>query len=91
MTHIFMRHRVANFDVWRQVFDADAPRRAQAGVHDVGVFRDSQDPENVLVVQRVDAEKSAVKAMVDGMMADPNLAEAFQAAGVLEAPDMWLA
>ena len=91
MTHLFMRHRVADYSTWRAIFDSDAARRLEAGVHDVGVFRDAEDPENVLVVQRIDADRAAVQAMLDAMMSDPMLAESFQAAGVLETPDIWMA
>jgi len=90
MTHLFMRHRIANYETWRRVFDADAARRVQAGVQDVGVFREAEDPENVLVVQKIDADVATVQAMLAGMMADPDLAASFAEAGVLEAPEVWL-
>ncbi len=91
MTHLFMRHRVTDYAVWRTVFDQDAPRRRQAGVADIGVFRSADEPNNVLVVQRIDADVATVTQMMQAMMADPALAESFAAAGVCEPPDVWMA
>ncbi len=85
MARVFIAHPVADYDKWRPVYDADKPRRAAAGVTDVAVFRDADDPNSVLIVAEADA------ASVDALLSDPELGKLMQEAGVTAPPQHWVA
>jgi quinol monooxygenase YgiN len=50
---LIVRHRVANFDEWKKVFDSMYELRKQHGWIQAFVFRDATDPNMVTVVNRV--------------------------------------
>ncbi len=86
MATVFIRHPVADFDSWRPHYDEGAHRRDEAGLTEVGVFQDASDPNSVLVVWNTDN--------VDGfeaMLADEDLKQKMQDAGVLASPEVWIA
>jgi hypothetical protein len=86
MSTIFVRHPVADFNAWRGHYDADADRRDQAGLQEVGVFQNSSDPNDVLIVFTADG-----RAGMDAMLDDPGLKETMEAAGVLGPPRVFVA
>ncbi|MEH6348029.1 MAG: hypothetical protein V7785_23230 [Bermanella sp.] len=81
MTRFYLSHPVKDFDAWKPVFDADESRRSSAGLSTVGVFRQFDNGNNVLVV----FEGNDTQAMRD-MLADPSLADAMKSAGVMAPP-----
>ncbi len=86
MATVFIRHPVADFDSWRPHYDEGAHHRDEAGLTEVGVFQDASDPNSVLVVWNTDN--------VDGfeaMLADEDLKQKMQDAGVLASPEVWIA
>ena len=85
MEHIFMQHQVADYDVWRPIFDADSSNRATAGVTDIAVLRDVADPNSIWTVYDADP------ALIEPMMSDPTRAEQMQAAGVISEPQVGVA
>jgi hypothetical protein len=85
MARVFIHHPVADYDKWRPVFDADKPRRAAAGLMDVAVLRDADDPNSVWIVG--DGDGGAVEKMLQ----DPDLAKVMQEAGVTAPPELWKA
>jgi hypothetical protein len=50
---LIVKHRVADFDTWKKVFDAMTPVRRQYGWLGHTVLRDAQDPNVVTIVNRV--------------------------------------
>ena len=84
MAHIFIQHDVADYDAWRPVFDADKANREAAGVTDVAVLRDADNPNSVWMVAEADA------SVVEPMMNDPERGAQMQAAGVLGPPRVWV-
>ncbi len=50
MATLLLRHRVRDFDRWKRFFDAQAAERAAAGSLGGRVFRDGDDPEDIVVV-----------------------------------------
>jgi len=84
MATMIVRHRVANFEAWKKVFDS---------MHDVRikeynwlgteVLRDENDPNYVTVIDRVKDVASAKR--YGGSQA---LHDAMQKAGVISAPDV---
>ena len=81
MVTVAVRHRVADFDAWRVVYDEHGAVRKEHGSTGATVLRDASDPAEVLVLTYWPALANA-KAFVE----DPSLAEAMQRAGVVGAP-----
>lgn len=57
MAEIFLNHPIDNYDTWRPTFDADAPRRSAAGMTNVSVLRDVDDPNSIWLVGDGDPDK----------------------------------
>ncbi|MFQ5675533.1 MAG: hypothetical protein ACE5G1_06505, partial [bacterium] len=51
---VFLRHKVADYSAWRPVYDADEPRRNEAGLKEIGVYRDADDENMILLVWETD-------------------------------------
>jgi hypothetical protein len=85
MAKIFLQHPVADFDKWRPIFDADGPRRDAAGLTNVRLLRDADDPNSVWIVADGDPAK------FEEMMKDPELGQAMQDAGVTAPPQVFIA
>jgi hypothetical protein len=85
MAKIFLNHPIGDYDTWRPVFDADAARREAAGMTNVSVLRDVDDPSSIWLVGDGDPDK------VNEMMQDPELAAAMQQAGVTGPPQVYIA
>jgi hypothetical protein len=84
MAKIFMHHPVADFATWRQTFDGDAARRDAAGLTNIRVLRDADDPNSVWLVADGDPTK------MEEMMQDPELGQAMQEAGVTGPPELFI-
>jgi hypothetical protein len=82
MARVVIHHPVGDHEAWRRHFDADKTSRAAAGITDVAVLRDADDPDSVRVVHEGDA------ALVEPMLQDPELAKKTQAAGVIGTPEV---
>jgi hypothetical protein len=80
---MLVKHRVANFEAWKQVFDSMEGLRKDHGWIGSTVHRDATDPNVVVIVNRVKTLDGARKygtseALRDGMAK----------AGVQGAPDI---
>ena len=82
---IFLKHKVSDYSAWRPVYDADASRRLEASLQEMGVYRDSDDENMVLLVWKTDDTK-AFKSMLES----PDLAVKMQEAGVTSEPETWI-
>jgi hypothetical protein len=49
MPYLLERHRVRDYARWREVFEADAQGRKDAGCLGVRIFRNAENPEEVVV------------------------------------------
>jgi len=72
-----VRHRVADFDTWRKVYDGFAPIQAEHGVHAHQVLRSTENPNDVIVTHTFDSPEAARE-----FFATPELKEAMSQAGV---------
>jgi len=86
MVTIFLRHSVSDYDAWRSLYDEDRPRRDSAGLTELGVYRDADNPSLLLLVWSAD-DPSGFEAM----MASEGLRAKMQSAGVEGAPEVWIA
>ena len=83
MATLLVRHRVANFDKWRQVFDRLEALREKHGFIAHSVHRDATDPNIVVIVNHV---KDLAEAKNYGQ--SPELHDAMAEAGVLGMPEI---
>ena len=80
---LIVRHRVANFEAWKKVFDSMTEIRRAHGWTSAIVYRDASDPNIVTIVNRVKD--------VDGAKrygSSPELRAGMQKAGVQGAPEI---
>jgi hypothetical protein len=81
---LIVRHRVANFEVWKKVFDSMTDLRRSHGWTSAIVYRDAADPNVVTIVNRVKDLDSAKRY---GGSAE--LRQGMQAAGVQGPPEVF--
>jgi heme-degrading monooxygenase HmoA len=72
-----VRHRVADFDAWRKVYDDFASIQAEHGVQAHQVLRSIENPNDVIVTHTFDSREAAKAFFVR-----PELKEAMSKAGV---------
>ena len=76
-TTSLVRHRVADFDAWKKVYDGFAPIQAEHGVLGHQVLRSIENPNDVIVTHTFDSREAA-----KAFFAMPELKEAMGQAGV---------
>jgi heme-degrading monooxygenase HmoA len=82
--HILIRHKVADFAKWKPVYDGHLPARQKAGLEEVYLLRNIENPnEVILLFSAEDLDKA--KAFV----ASEDLRQAMQRAGVSDKPDIY--
>lgn len=82
MATLLVRHRVRDYDRWKEIFDANANERAAAGSLGGRVFRDGDDPEDVVIVlEWADLDRARDFAEREDMQ------ESMERAGVMGEPD----
>jgi quinol monooxygenase YgiN len=86
MATLFVRHQVADYAAWREVYDANAAIRDAGGVLAAEVFQGSDDPNDVTVTHDF-ASREAAEAFIG----NPNLRKAMAEAGVVGEPTVWSA
>jgi hypothetical protein len=84
MIRLFVRHRVADYDAWRKVYDEfDATRRPMGVIGDA-VFQAIDDPNDVTVwhdVQTADEARAFASSEA--------VRDVLQRAGIEGAPETW--
>ena len=83
---LFVRHEVADYEVWRKAFDAFAPTARKLGVINGTVYRSADNTNDVTVTHDFHSVEKA-KAFA----ASPELKAAMERAGVKGAPQIWIA
>ena len=76
-TTTLVRHRVANYDAWKTVYDNYAPIQAENGVRARQVLRSQESPNDVVVLHTFDNLETA-----KAFFAMPELKQAMSKAGV---------
>jgi quinol monooxygenase YgiN len=72
-----VRHRVADFDAWKKVYDGFAPIQTEHGVLGHQVLRSIENPNDVIVTHTFDSREAA-----KAFFTMPELKEAMSQAGV---------
>ena len=84
MRYLLVRHRVAEFDQWKSVYDAHLPARQKAGLKEVHLLRNIDDPNEVLLLFEAEDLQKA-REFVDGS----DLRAIMEKAGVVDKPDIY--
>ena len=78
MARAIIWHKVKDFDAWKTLYDADKPRRDAAGLTEISINRGKLD-SNTLMVEW----ETGDPGVMEKMMADPELKETMEKAGVM--------
>jgi heme-degrading monooxygenase HmoA len=82
--HILIRHKVADFAKWKPAYDDHLPARQKAGLKEVYLLRNIENPnEVILLFSAEDLDKAKAFA------ASEDLRQAMQRAGVSDKPDIY--
>ena len=84
MTTLFVRHQVADYAKWRQVYDGIAPVQKAMGVQDQAVYQAIDNPNDVTVTHEF-ASLDAAQTWAGS----PELRSAMHDDGVQGAPTVW--
>ncbi len=83
MVKMYVRHRVADFNKWKLVFDEHDSVRRQFGCKSTAVFTNIEHPNEVLIVSEWDSKEQAMQ-----FGQSPSLKEAMESASVLGMPEI---
>ena len=83
MPHNFLTHEVKNFDNWVNGFKAGEPLRNKFGIKVHGVYRAENNPNMVTIHTEANSQENFKQ-----FLADPELKEAMDKAGVVGQPTM---
>lgn len=83
MTHILVRHQVADFAKWKPVYDGHLAARQKAGLREKNLLRSINNPNEVVLL--FEAEDLA---RAQPFSESSDLREAMQKAGVVGKPDI---
>jgi hypothetical protein len=86
MVNVFVRHRIRDYTVWKQVFDGFAAKRRAAGEQTYRVARLVGEPNNLCLFFDWDTAANAER-----FIASAELRSAMQQAGVAEQPEIYIA
>lgn len=82
--YLVVRHKVADFDAWKKVYDSHRPKQLEAGLTERHLFRGVDAPnETIIVFEAADLGKARAFA------ASADLRETMMRAGVQEKPDVY--
>jgi len=84
MTTLFVRHQVADYSKWRQVYDAFGPTQKTLGVQEQAVYQAVDNPNDITV-----RHEFASLAAAQAFGGSPELGAAMHDAGVDGAPTVW--
>ena len=85
MARLFVRHRVADYTAWREVYDGFDKERRGLGVTGQAVYQSVSDPNDVTAWHDFSTQEAA-----EAFASSPQLRDAMQHAGVQGAPEVWL-
>lgn len=84
MAYMLVRHKVEDFRVWKDTYDGHLPARDAAGLREVHLLRNLDDPHEVVILfEASDIEKARAFA------ASEDLRRTMQNAGVIDQPDIY--
>ena len=82
--HVLVRHKVADFAKWKLVYDAHLSARQKAGLKEEHLFRNADDPNEVLLLFSME-DLDKAKAFT----ASNDLRQTMEKSGVSDKPDVY--
>ena len=76
-----INHEVEDFETWKEIFDADTDRRAEAGLTLLGMATGADNP-NLVYMMFATSDIEPAKEM----LANPEMKEVMEDAGVISEP-----
>lgn len=86
MATVFVRHRVADYDRWKQGYDSWQSVRKERGVKGDGVYRSEDDPNDITVYEEFDTMEAA-----KSFASQDDLKQQMVEIGVQGTPEVWFA
>ena len=83
MTHLLVRHQVADFAKWKPVYDDHLAARQKAGLRETNLFRSINNPNEVVLLFEAEDLKRA-----QAFTESSDLRDTMQKAGVVGKPDI---
>jgi quinol monooxygenase YgiN len=83
MMHVLVRHKVSDYNRWKDAFDSHLATRKRAGETGFRVFHGVDDPSEVVLLLDWQSTEEARKYMGSGELRD-----AMEKAGVVGAPEI---
>jgi len=83
MTHLLVRHNVADFAKWKPVYDAHLTARQNAGLREKNLLRSVDNPNEVVLLFKAEDLRRA-----QAFTESSDLRDAMQKAGVVGKPDI---
>ncbi len=83
MSVVILNHRVKDFADWKPRYDADLPRRSEAGLKELYVGTKEDDPQEVYLIFEVKDVARAQK-----MLENPELHKVMDESGVIRRPSV---
>ena len=84
MPALLIRHHVADYPAWKAVFDEHEPTRRANGAQGARLFRDADDPHEILLLLAWD-DLDRARLFADS----DDLSEAVAQTAVTDRPDIW--
>ena len=81
--HILVKHTVEDFDTWKPGFDDHASTRVEYGSQGYTLFRDSADPNELIILMEWDSAENAQR-----FMEESDLKERMEELGVIGEPEI---
>ena len=84
--HLLVRHKVFDFPEWKSVYDAHLSARQKAGLKEIYLFRNADDPNEVTLLFSVEDVHKAKEFAVEkaGVMGEAYLSFLNTAGNVIE-------
>ncbi|MBS1518341.1 MAG: hypothetical protein JSS91_09675 [Bacteroidetes bacterium] len=76
-----MQHEVKDFAKWKEIYDADEPNRAEAGVKQLGLYTSVKNPNDVTMI----FEAPGIDVL-ESYTSNPRVQEEMKNAGVISVP-----
>ncbi|WP_345969544.1 hypothetical protein WCX72_09410 [Sulfurimonas sp. HSL1-6] len=84
MAYMMVRHKVRDFNAWKPGYDGHKPARDAAGLKEVYLLQNADDPQEVIALfEAADLEKARAFA------ASEDLKQKMQEVGVIDRPDIY--
>jgi quinol monooxygenase YgiN len=83
MMHVLVRHKVSDFNRWKDAFDSHLSARKRAGETGFRLFQSVDDPREVVLLLDWESKEEARK-----FMSSDELRSAMEKAGVVGAPEV---